>query len=311
MTMTPSFVEDIPDFLGPIPTELTTNVTLPIEATYFLSIIAPDGNVTFQTFDDRKYLEKAKSLIRILHGTTADNASTLQDLNQRGAGIFVMVNRGDGEGRKASNVTQVRAVFVDIDEDGATQLAKLDVLPLQQQPRLVIESSPGKYQCYWLLDGELPLDRFKDVQHLFADRWGGDRSICDLPRVLRVPGFYHNKNTPFLTLIIRDNPTSLPLSVETLLADVGQKQNRDQKARKSKKMKKISAVPFHLPLPEWVSDALEYVDPTTYDTWMRVGMALKHHADTDEMLQVWIAWSRTAPSFNEDECRFKWSTYEN
>lgn len=37
-------------------------------------------------------------------------------LQQRGAGAFVMVDEGgDGKGRYASNVTRVRAHFVDLD----------------------------------------------------------------------------------------------------------------------------------------------------------------------------------------------------
>ena len=94
------------------------------EAKRFLNIIGPDGNVTFQTFDDNKNRKNPK-LTKIIHGATEENFSELVRLNQAGAGIFVMINQGDGKGRKSENVQSIRALFVDLDEDGENKLIKL------------------------------------------------------------------------------------------------------------------------------------------------------------------------------------------
>ncbi len=73
------------------------------EAIRFLKIIAPDGNITFQTFDDNKE-RKDPRLCKILHGPIEEKYAELARLNQAGAGVFFTVNRSDCKGRKAKNI---------------------------------------------------------------------------------------------------------------------------------------------------------------------------------------------------------------
>jgi len=40
---------------------------------------------------------------------------------------------------------------------------------------------------------------------MLAERFAGDPLVSDLPRVMRLPGFYHQKNEPFLTHIVHIN----------------------------------------------------------------------------------------------------------
>src|SRR3970040_586374 len=112
------------------------------DAVRFLAALAPDGELTFQTFDDAK--RGRRELTRIVHGSYGRQAGALAGLNGKGAGVFVMVNRGDGNGRKVENVTAVRAVFLDL--DGAP-LAPVLAAPIR--PPIVCESSPGKHHAYW------------------------------------------------------------------------------------------------------------------------------------------------------------------
>lgn len=116
----------------------------------------------------------------------------------QGCGVWVMVNAGDGKGRSAKNVVKVRAFFIDLDgspwEPAAAAL----------KPHMRIESSPGRWHLYWLVE-DCSLDQFKAIQQAIAQRFDGDKVCCDLPRVLRVPGFYHVKTEPVMTLLIEDN----------------------------------------------------------------------------------------------------------
>ncbi len=150
---------------------------------------------TFQTFDDRKG-SKRNALSRKLHGTLAEHADTLAQLNGQGAGVYVMVNAGDGKGRKAGNVRAVRALFADL--DGAPLQPVLDG-PLK--PHIVVETSAGRWHAYWLADG-IPLDQFKPLQQAIAQRFNSDPSICDLCRVARLPGYQHMKRAPFRSHIV-------------------------------------------------------------------------------------------------------------
>ena len=149
---------------------------------------------TFQTFDDTS--RHRAGMTRVLHGSLAQHGATLARLNASGAGVFVMVNAGDGKARKAGNVQSVRACFADL--DGAP-LAPVQAFPLQ--PHIIVESSPGRWHAYWLTEGA-PLALFKPMQHAIAQRFGADPKVCDLPRVMRLPGFFHCKGEPFLSRVI-------------------------------------------------------------------------------------------------------------
>lgn len=174
-------------------------------AAEFLRHLDPGGTFTFQTFPEGK----ATGYPRILHGTFNQHVKELVRLNRNGYGIFVMVNKGDGiihEGNNSCRATEsviaVRALFVDL--DGASPAQLLEVKP---QPGILVTSSPGKYHAYWLVD-DCPLDHFTHLQKKLAEKFSGDISVSDLPRVMRLPGFFHNKREPFLTRLI--GPEDIP-----------------------------------------------------------------------------------------------------
>ena len=111
------------------------------------------GRMTFQTFDDNKERKAANiaaardagakpvdPFARVMHGTLSRNASRLSGLNAQGVGVFVMVNEGDGNGRRADNVQRVRAYFVDFD---GTTPPPTTAVPLP--PHCIVDSSSGRW----------------------------------------------------------------------------------------------------------------------------------------------------------------------
>jgi hypothetical protein len=173
------------------------------EAQRFLDLLAPDEDVTFQTLPDPERLKGERSLIRVLHGRLADHAEELTRLNDVGAGVFLMVNAGDGlqhEGEKtcrtAKNVIRVRANFVDLDGSPLQP-----VLECPAPPSFVVSSSPDRWHAYWLVDGE-DLAQFRSVQEQLIERFKADPSVKDLPRVMRLPGFLHRKKIPYLVKVV-------------------------------------------------------------------------------------------------------------
>src|SRR5690625_3725455 len=158
----------------------------------FLSLLP--GRHTFQTFDDKK--REGNTLARIIH---QHDALELRRLNKLGAGIYLMINEGDGTARKNSAVTRVRAYFADFD---GSPLPKRWPLP----PTIIIESSPGRYHAYWMLTEPGPLDRqqFNAQQEAIAHAVGSQPDDAKgLARVMRVPGYQHHKgDTPFTTRIV-------------------------------------------------------------------------------------------------------------
>ncbi len=182
----------------------------------FLTLLAEDTEMgfSFQIFSDKK---NKKPCPKILHGSLEAHQDELIQLNRAGAGVFVTINETDGKGRSKDNIIRVRAVFVDL--DGSPLQPILDG-PLS--PHIVIESSPGRYHAYWIVEG-IDLAHFTLIQEKLSKNFNGDPKICDLSRVMRLPGFYHQKDTPFLTKIIRESgaqPFSLKLFLDSFGIDL-------------------------------------------------------------------------------------------
>lgn len=164
---------------------------LPEDAARFLTPFR--GPHIFQTFDDRP--QKDPHMSRVLH-----DPSELATLNAQGAGVFLMVNEGDGQGRKVTNVTRIRAYYADFDGAPLPQVWTLE-------PSMTVETSPGKFHAYWILqEGEtVPLDNaaWNAQQEAIARAVGSQPDDCKgLNRVMRLPGFLHQKGEAFMSRIV-------------------------------------------------------------------------------------------------------------
>lgn len=173
------------------------------EARRFLAAFSSDAVFTFQTFAERADVSHQGALSRVFHGSFDEHAEALSALNDRGAGVFFMVNCGDGktrEGKKtcrrAENVTAIRALFVDLDGSPVEPVYQWELAPT-----LVVESSPGRWHAYWLVSG-CPLGDFRELQKRLAEHFHGDVAVNDLGRVMRLPGFVHQKGKPFIPRIV-------------------------------------------------------------------------------------------------------------
>jgi RepB DNA-primase from phage plasmid len=173
-----------------------------MKADCFLRALAPESDrFTFQTFTDQKQLRdrhKAEGrrdpLARVLHGGLSECWELLVQLSNAGAGVYVVVNETNFQGRTAADIIRVRAYIADLDG------APLDSLKrLKLRPHIITQTSPGRYHAYWLVQGAA-LDQYKDMQKRLAKLVDADENVCDLPRVMRLPGFPHQKqpDQPFM-----------------------------------------------------------------------------------------------------------------
>ena len=152
------------------------------------------GNPTeFRAFDD-----KSKNLgARKFSGNFEEISAELETLNDEGYGIFAVINVG---GQKDADITKVNAVFADFD---GTPIPSTFPLP----PSMVVQSSISEKQhVYWLVADDFPIQQFKPIQQAIAYQLGSDNSISNLSRVMRLPGFIHQKNEPVLTKLLSYNP---------------------------------------------------------------------------------------------------------
>lgn len=215
----------------------------------FLSALSSSDLHTFQTLDDSG--AKRKGLIGIQNGRFEKLADKLASLNLKGAGVFVMVNQGDGKGRCKENVTGARALFVDLDN------APLEpVLAAKIPPRIIVETSPGKWHCFWPVV-DMPLSMWTAAQKKLAETFGGDPSVNDINRVCRLPGFIHNKRQSVVSQLIRceDRPLTwaemvdaFGLTHHTILPNTVPEGERNNTIYKLAKAARAKGVPFEAQL---------------------------------------------------------------
>ena len=136
-----------------------------------------------------------------LTGIVADLWDKLAILNSEGFGIYAVVNAGGHDGNA---ITDVRAVFADFDA------GDFDNVKWHIRPHFVVWRSNAKFHAYWIV-ANFPLDKFSEVQRRIAAYYGSDATIFDLPRIMRVPGFLHQKDPANPCAVeLRDYSDGLP-----------------------------------------------------------------------------------------------------
>ena len=133
----------------------------------------------------------------------------LFELNSKGYGIHFVPNLVKAKGTD-DNVSAIRSVFIDLDGSPLQP-----VLECAVEPSAIVETSPDRYHCYWLVS-DCPVEKFRPIQKALALRFNGDPVICNPSRIMRLPGFYHNKKTPFLSNISSLN-SNLIYSIDDIM----------------------------------------------------------------------------------------------
>jgi hypothetical protein len=272
------------------------------QAVTFLTALDEDAaTFCFQTFDDQK-ARKDASLTRVLNGTLEQHFAELADLNRRGAGIFVTVNVTDGKGRKLENMLRPRALFQEADRPN-TPVPPLD-------PHIEVESSPGKFHRYWLID-ETTAPTFnvwgEGMERMVMD-FGSDPNARDPSRVLRLPGFYHRKD-PSQPFMVRIHSALRVRSYSWLQITEVIKPLARQKIDTASIRRKVGR---GIPNPIQLRSALTAINPDGdyLSCWLKVGMAL-HHATSDsgEGYVLWDEWSAAGDSYRDGETEYKWTSF--
>lgn len=166
-------------------------------AKHFLTLLDDvQEKFVFEIIEEPKPLSSSPHIQRYF-GSFEEHQEKLKKANLEGYGVFVAINATDGKGRKKENVTKVRALFVDLDGSPLQP-----ILDCNLEPHIIIESSPSRFHAYWFIEN-VPLEKFESIQKSLAKQFSGDSSVCDLPRLMRLPGFLHRKGELFRSHIIK------------------------------------------------------------------------------------------------------------
>jgi hypothetical protein len=211
--------------------------------------------------------EEAKRSVKASNhvGGIAELRRILAQKNGQSCGVFVTINEG---GQRANEITRVRAVFADTDG------APLEPIKATLQPHIIVETSPSRWHVYWLVADGFPLDQFSIVQTAIAKKFGTDLSVKDLPRIMRVPGFYHQKQEPYLCRVVALSRRLQRYSLEGLVHGLGLDLNAPTRSEIASRLNAENGPQVSF---TEVERALSYLNPfVPRDEWIRHIWALKH-----------------------------------
>lgn len=233
------------------------------QAATFLETLDPTTDkFCFQFFRKQKgkpdsekppILNDLQSLERVIAGN-----------QQTGFNVSVVVSKTSTNSRKLANITGLRAAFIDFDSkligkqvsygEGLVKTVEpLDIQKLKDckfPPHIIIESSPGNYHAYWMLndpeviDDEEKLERkaamFSELQKRLAFMWGSDPSCTGINWCMCIPGFWRFKEDednrpPSMVKIIAKEVESDIRYLPNALLDMVRKETLPSTTKSSKK----------------------------------------------------------------------------
>jgi P4 family phage/plasmid primase-like protien len=126
----------------------------------------------------------------------------LQRLNDQSYGIFVSINGA----RRDEEVSHISAQFFECDDkDFDTQLAQIRDFALK--PSIVVQTKKSLHVYFLMRDAKV--EDFRRIQQKLAKKFGGDPSVVNLSRVMRIPGYNHCKQEPVMVKCIEFEPERL------------------------------------------------------------------------------------------------------
>ena len=118
----------------------------------------------------------------------------LKERNRAGYDIYIGMNtlKEGACSRTKRDIHQIRHVYLDLDYRGPEALKAIQNSDDVPKPNYVLDTSPGKHQVVWKVEGATPQEA-EDLQQRMAHEFGADIAATDASRVLRLPGFANRK----------------------------------------------------------------------------------------------------------------------
>ncbi|MBI4856729.1 MAG: hypothetical protein HY818_08315 [Acetobacterium woodii] len=196
-----------------------------VEPGTFLAAFHP-GPYYLRTFSDTGKGAGRNYQVSAVELAATDFQAGLHLVNQRDCqGVFFVVNPG---GHRDDAITRVAAHFVEADDlPLEEQYANLQTFPLE--PSIIVQTRKSLHG-YWLLqppesavaDQSQSLSSFSSIQKALAAVFKGDPVISNRSRVMRLPGFFHNKKEPVLVTCLKFDPqlrytqTDIDLAIQSV-----------------------------------------------------------------------------------------------
>ncbi len=156
----------------------------------------------FRIFDDAS-ATKADSRKR--QGAIRIHRSEMAEWNAQGWGIFHTFQDYMGTRRLISEISQINAWYIEMDNcSKAEQESKIARSPLV--PSMIVESKRSYHVYWWAINAGLPTwDAI--VRDRLQPLFDSDKAATDPTRLLRVPGFLHQKDprSPYRAELVHEH----------------------------------------------------------------------------------------------------------
>lgn len=248
-----------------------------------------------------------------LRGSLTAVASQLEAYNQQGYGIFMTVNAMNPTGpRTLENVAYIRAHVVDLDDIISAQDSYQRAVKSGMPPHFAVQSSQGKFHLYWLVEPYKDNDFYSLHQRKLVQLYNSDPNVIDATRILRVPGFYHNKRDPQLVTCwgLHNGPRYTAQQIADNLATINIVSAGGKRSELGDS--KLSAPNLNL-----LVYALNTIDPNTLnrDEWLGTSAAFKQAgwslADENTLKNIWLQWCAKYATNNPDENLKMWVSFKD
>jgi hypothetical protein len=137
-----------------------------------------------------------------------ENINKAFEYNSKGWGVFHTVNKFKGKSRTSRDCVKVLSWAVDIDppHDSYENKKKiLDRINRGPKPTTVVDSGRG-YHVYFDADDSAKVENYSEIVSRLIEYYGGDIKAKDPARLLRTPGFLHQKDklNPRPVILLKD-----------------------------------------------------------------------------------------------------------
>jgi hypothetical protein len=127
----------------------------------------------------------------------------LRHENAQRSEVYVSMNtiKPGSRGRTKEDIAEIRHIYLDFDDNGTAAVQALMQRQDVPTPNYLVNSSSGKWQVVWKVEGFGHEEAERLMRHLVRET-GADLAATDSSRVLRLPGFMNHKySKPFLVRV--------------------------------------------------------------------------------------------------------------
>jgi hypothetical protein len=160
---------------------------------YIGNLFEPSDTVAVLVLN-RERSETVQRITRAERVASPEFQAWLRYKNVSGSDVYIGMNplKEGASSRTKDEIKIIRHLYLDLDRDGPTALAAIRNSTLVPPPNFALDSSPGKHQVVWKVEG-VSQEQAEALQKAMAREFGGDQAATDCTRVLRLPGFANRK----------------------------------------------------------------------------------------------------------------------